>query len=63
MRSVLLPALALLASLALAQTPIPSKIEGYAYGNPHAKVSFDVFYDLLCEDSKNFHPEFKKFLA
>ena len=63
MRSALLLALGLLASLALAQTPIPSKIEGYPYGNPHAKVALDVYYDLLCADTKAFNPEFKDFLA
>ena len=61
MRSAII--LLCLAAAALSNaTPIPAKREGYWEGNPHASTRFELFYDLLCSDSKHFHPNLKAFL-
>lgn len=47
--------------LTLAQTPIPSRPDGYTYhGVPGAHVVLDVFVDLMCPDSRTVYPVMKQ---
>ena len=59
-------ALAALATLCLAdfdnQPPIPGKQPVYTMGTPKQGIEILVIYDLICQDSKEHHPEFKRFL-
>ena len=42
--------------------PEPKHPEGYTFGGNKANVRVDLYYDLLCIDSKNYHIPFKQFL-
>ena len=44
------------------QPPISGKKPVYTSGTPKQGIEILVVYDLICENSKTGHPEFKKFL-
>jgi protein-disulfide isomerase len=50
-----------LLSVAVAQTPVPSRPTGYIYQSPSSpKIVVEAFYDLLCVDSKANWPVLKE---
>lgn len=57
MKFLVVALIALSVSQSLAQTPIPSKPDGYTYkGDASANVVLDVFIDLMCPDSRAIYP-------